>query len=79
MLVGEREICQDLEPPVIQGRAYADLEWILAAIVRGKCSAPVERTQGEQSACCLWVHGLDDPNQDCVAAWGTITGDQQAP
>jgi hypothetical protein len=43
MLVGEGDLPRSGASRCIQGRAYADLEWILAAIVRGKCSAPVER------------------------------------
>lgn len=56
--------------PSHSGAGVCRSEWTLVAIVRGKCSA---------RAITLWASRLDDPNQDCVLVWGTITKDQQAP
>lgn len=45
----------------------------------GDCARQMQRAcwerRGGQST--LWAPGLDDPNQDCVAVWGSITDDQQ--
>lgn len=74
MLVGEGDLPRSGASRRIRGRAYADLNgpwWRL-------CAADAARLLRETGrAITLWAPGLDDPNQDCVAVWGSITGDQQ--
>lgn len=53
MLVGEGDLPRSGASRRIRGRAYADLNGTLAAIVRGRCSAPVGRDGAGNQPCGL--------------------------
>lgn len=69
MLVGGGDLPRSGASRCIQGRAYADLDGSLRRLSAAN-AARLERETGR--AISLWASRLDDPNQVCVVAWGTI-------